>query len=57
MGRWSQLPALWDSSAYLFCWIELRFLSEKQLFLFGQGNDEISAGRELTPGPTDCTQF
>src|SRR5579863_4069436 len=42
---------------YIFRWLELRFLSGKQLTLFGQGNDEISAGGELTPGPADGPQF
>ena len=42
---------------YLFRWMELRFLSGKQLSLFGQGEGEISAGRELTPGPVDDSQF
>jgi len=42
---------------YLFRWMELRFLSGKQLPLFGQGNGEISAGDELTPGPADGPQF
>jgi ribonucleoside-diphosphate reductase alpha chain len=38
---------------YLFRWMELRFLSGKQLSLFGHGNGEISAGGELTPGSVD----
>ena len=42
---------------YLFRWMELRFLSGKQLSLFCQGEGEISAGRELTPGPVDDSQF
>jgi len=42
---------------YLFRWMELRFLSGKQLSLFAQGEGEISAGRELTPGPVDDSQF
>ncbi|MGB0104689.1 MAG: hypothetical protein WBE23_11075 [Candidatus Sulfotelmatobacter sp.] len=41
---------------YLFRWLELRFLSGKQLSLFGQGNGEIKSGRELTPGPVDASQ-
>jgi len=40
---------------YLFRWMELRFLSGKQLSLFGQGNGEISAGRESTPGPVNAS--
>jgi ribonucleoside-diphosphate reductase alpha chain len=42
---------------YLFRFMELRFLSGKQLSLFCQGNGEISAGGELTPGPVDGSQF
>jgi len=42
---------------YLFRWMELRFLSGKQLSQFGQGNGEISDGGELTPGPVDDSQF
>jgi len=42
---------------YLFRWIELRFLSGKQLSLFGQGDGEISASGELAPGPADDSQF
>ena len=42
---------------YLFRWMELRFLSGKQLSLFGQGDGEISAGGELTAGPVDDSQF
>jgi ribonucleoside-diphosphate reductase alpha chain len=42
---------------YLFRWMELRFLSGKQLSLFSQGNGETSAGRERTPGPVDDSQF
>jgi hypothetical protein len=34
----------------LFRWMELRFLSGKQLSLFGRGEGEIGAGSELTPG-------
>jgi ribonucleoside-diphosphate reductase alpha chain len=41
---------------YLFRFMELRFLSGKQLSLFGQGNSEISVGRELTPAPVDGAQ-
>src|SRR5271157_3533454 len=33
-----------------------RFLSGKQLSLFGQGQGEIRAGGELTPGPVDSSQ-
>jgi ribonucleoside-diphosphate reductase alpha chain len=42
---------------YLFRFMELRFLSGKQLSLFGQGNGEINAGRELTPPPVDDSQL
>jgi ribonucleoside-diphosphate reductase alpha chain len=42
---------------YIFRWMELRFLSGKQLSLFGQGTGEISAGGELTPGPVDDSLF
>jgi len=42
---------------YLFRFMELRFLSGKQLSLFGKGNGENSACRELTPGPVDGSQF
>ena len=42
---------------YLFRWMELRFLSGKQLSLFGQGDGEISASGELAPGPADDSQF
>ena len=42
---------------YLFRFMELRFLSGKQLSLFGQGDGEISAGRELTSGPVEDSQF
>jgi len=42
---------------YLFRWMELRFLSGKQLSLFGQGNGEISDDGELSPGPVDGSQF
>jgi ribonucleoside-diphosphate reductase alpha chain len=42
---------------YLFRFMELRFLSGKQLSLFGQGNCEITAGGELKPGPVDGLQF
>jgi ribonucleoside-diphosphate reductase alpha chain len=42
---------------YLFRFMELRFLSGKQLSLFGQGNCEIDAGRELPRGPDDGSQF
>lgn len=42
---------------YLFRWMELRFLSGKQLPLFGQGNGENSAGRELTRPPVDSPEF
>ena len=38
---------------YIFRWLELRFLSGKQLSLFGQRNGEISNGRELKPGPVE----
>lgn len=42
---------------YIFRWLELRFLSGKQLSLFGQGKGEIGAGGELTPGPADDSRF
>jgi len=42
---------------YLFRWIELRFLSEKQLSLFGRGAGENIAGKELKLGPADGSQF
>jgi len=42
---------------YLFRFMELRFLSGKQLSLFGQSNSDISAGGELTAGPVDDSQF
>jgi ribonucleoside-diphosphate reductase alpha chain len=42
---------------YLSRWMELRFLSGKQFSLFGQGDGENGAGRELTPGPVDGSQF
>ena len=42
---------------YIFRWMELRFLSGKQLSLFGQGTGEISAGGELKPGPVEGSQF
>ena len=42
---------------YLFRWIELRFLSGKQLPLFGPGGSGDSGGRELNPGPVDGPQF
>jgi ribonucleoside-diphosphate reductase alpha chain len=42
---------------YLFRWMALRFLSGKQFTLFGQGNGEIGAGGEPTPGPADGSQF
>ncbi len=41
---------------YIFRWLELRFLSGKQLPLFGQGNGEIGDARELTPNPVDAPQ-
>jgi ribonucleoside-diphosphate reductase alpha chain len=60
-------PSGWAGSAeigyarsimdYLFRWMELRFLSGKQFSLFGQGDGENGAGRELTPGPVDGSQF
>jgi ribonucleoside-diphosphate reductase alpha chain len=60
-------PSGWTGSAqigyaksimdYLFRSMELRFLSGKQLSLFGQGNGEISVGGELTPGPVDDSQI
>jgi ribonucleoside-diphosphate reductase alpha chain len=42
---------------YLFRWMELRFLSGKQLPLFGKGNGESNAGEKLTPGLVDDSQF
>jgi ribonucleoside-diphosphate reductase alpha chain len=42
---------------YLFRWMELRFLSGKQLPLFGPLRCEDSAGRELNPRPVDGSQF
>jgi len=41
---------------YLFRWMELRFLSGKQLTLFRQGDGENGAGRELKPGSVDASQ-
>jgi len=41
---------------YVFRRMELRFLSGKQLSLFSQGDGEISASRELAPGPVDDAQ-
>jgi ribonucleoside-diphosphate reductase alpha chain len=42
---------------YLFRWMEMRFLSGKQLSLFGQGNGLIGAGGELTPSAVDGSQL
>ncbi|MFZ2021312.1 MAG: hypothetical protein WAV06_06200 [Terracidiphilus sp.] len=42
---------------YLFRWMELRFLSGKQLSLFGPGGGENSAGSELNLDPLDGSQF
>jgi ribonucleoside-diphosphate reductase alpha chain len=42
---------------YLFRWMELRFLSGKQLSLFGEGDGGFGAGGELTPSPVDDSQF
>ena len=42
---------------YLFRWMELRFLSGKQLPLFCLGGSGDSDGRELNPGPVDGSQF
>jgi ribonucleoside-diphosphate reductase alpha chain len=42
---------------YLFRWMELRFLSGKQLSLFGQGDGEFGADRELPNNPVDDSQF
>ena len=42
---------------YLFRFMELRFLSGKQLSLFGQGDGDIGIGGERTPGPVDGSQF
>jgi ribonucleoside-diphosphate reductase alpha chain len=41
---------------YLFRWMELRFLSGKQLPLFGPGGGD-SGGRDLNSGPVDGSQF
>ena len=41
---------------YLFRWMELRFLSGKQLPLFGPGGGD-SGGRDLNSGPVDDSQF
>jgi len=41
---------------YLSRWMELRFLSGKQLSLFGQGNGEIGAGGLATPAQVDGSQ-
>jgi ribonucleoside-diphosphate reductase alpha chain len=41
---------------YLFRWMELRFLSGKQLTLFRQGDGENGAGREPKPGSVDASQ-
>jgi len=41
---------------YLFRWMELRFLSGKQLTLFRQGDGENGGGRELKPGSADVSQ-
>ena len=42
---------------YLFRWMELRFLSRKQLSLFGKGNGESGACGEQTRSPVDGSQF
>jgi ribonucleoside-diphosphate reductase alpha chain len=42
---------------YLFRWMELRFLSGKQLKLFGQIDGGNGAGGETTPTPVDGSQF
>jgi ribonucleoside-diphosphate reductase alpha chain len=42
---------------YLFRWMELRFLSRKQLSLFGQGDGELNAGGEVPSGPADGSQL
>ena len=42
---------------YLFRFMELRFLSGKQLPLFGPSGSGHSDGRELTPGPVDDSLF
>jgi ribonucleoside-diphosphate reductase alpha chain len=41
---------------YLFRWMELRFLSGKQLTLFRQGDGENGGGRELKPGSVDVSR-
>jgi ribonucleoside-diphosphate reductase alpha chain len=42
---------------YIFRWLELRFLSGKQLPLFGQGKGEIGDGGEPSPRPVYGSQF
>ncbi len=42
---------------YLFRWMELRFLSGKQLPLFGPDGSGDSDGRELNPDPVGGSQF
>jgi hypothetical protein len=42
---------------YLFRWMELRFLSGKQLPLFGPGGSRESAGGEPNPDAVDGSQF
>ena len=42
---------------YLFRRIELRFLSGQQFSLFGHGDGEFGAGRELPNNPVDDSQF
>jgi ribonucleoside-diphosphate reductase alpha chain len=42
---------------YIFRWLHLRFLSGKQLTLFGEGSGPKSADGELKPGSVDGSQF
>jgi ribonucleoside-diphosphate reductase alpha chain len=42
---------------YIFRWLKLRFLSGKQLSLFGQGSGEIGDRGEPSPRPVDGSQF
>ncbi len=42
---------------YLFRWMELRFLSGKQLSLFGPSGGENNAGSEPSPDPVERSRF
>ena len=42
---------------YIFRWLELRFLSGKQLPLFGPSGGENNAGSEPSPDPVEGSQF